>query len=125
MQVTRQTLETLLLDNVIDLRFVRRRPQPGRPSTRRMLCTKSFNLLNTTNGKVVLNYRPPKKGKQFNEATNNACIVWDIIMQDYRIVSTDSVDVLKVIPATDEFWNFFNTQIYTMSTDKKIEYMDT
>lgn len=123
--MTRQSLEALLLNNVVDLRFARRRLQPGRPATRRMLCTKSFGLLNTTNGKIVLNYKPPRGKKQFNEAANDACIVWDIMMQDYRIVSMDSVNVLRVIPATDEFWEFFNKEVYPLSTDKKIEYMDT
>lgn len=125
MQVTRQALETLLLSNVVDLRFVRRRPQAGRPATRRMLCTKCYDLLNTTNGKVVLNYKAPKGTKQFNESANNSCVVWDILMQDYRIVSAESVNVIRVIPGTDEFWNFFNNEIYVMPADKKIEYMDT
>jgi len=125
MIVTRPTLEQLLLNNVLDLRFVRRIQVPGRPATRRMLCTKSYDLLNTTNGKIVLNYTPPKRGKQINEAKDNACVVWDIIMQNYRVVSAEDVNIIKQIPANEEFWNFFNKEIYTMNQAQKLEYMDS
>lgn len=125
MLVTRPTLESLLLRNVLDLRFVRRSSAPGRPPTRRMLCTKSYDLLGSTNGRIVLNYRPPKQGKQLNEAKENACVVWDILMQNYRIVSADEVDVIRTIPATEEFWNFFNKEILPLTASQKISYMDS
>jgi hypothetical protein len=125
MAVSLQTLESLLLDNVLDLRFIRRIPIPGKPLSRRMLCTKSYNLLNSTNGRVVLNYKPPRGGKQFNESELNACVVWDILMQNYRIVSADQVTIIRQIPADQEFWTFFNNEIYTLSTKQKIIYMDS
>jgi hypothetical protein len=90
-----------------------------------MLCTKSYNLLNSTNGRVVLNYKPPRGGKQFNESELNACVVWDILMQNYRIVSADQVTIIRQIPADQEFWTFFNNEIYTLSTKQKIIYMDS
>jgi len=125
MLVTRPTLENLLLRNVLDLRFVRRSSAPGRPPTRRMLCTKSYDLLGSTNGRIVLNYRPPKSGKQIIESKENACVVWDILMQDYRIVSADEVNVIREIPANDEFWNYFNKNILPMSAEQKLTYMDS
>ena len=125
MAVSIQTLESLLLNNVLDLRFTRRIPLPNKPSTRRMLCTKSYDLLNSTNGRVVLNYRPPKSAKQFNESKENACIVWDILMQDYRIVSADQITIIRQIPANQEFWTFFNNEIYTLNTEQKIMYMES
>lgn len=125
MLVTRPTLESLLLRNVLDLRFVRRSPAPGRPPTRRMLCTKSYDLLGSTNGRIVLNYRPPKSGKQIIESKENACVVWDILMQDYRIVSADEVNVIREIPANDEFWKYFNKNILPMSAEQKLTYMDS
>lgn len=120
-----QTLSNLLLNNVLDLRFTRRVILPGKPSTRRMLCTKSYELLNSTNGRIVLNYKPPRHNKQFNENKQNACIVWDILMQDYRIVSADQVSIIRQIPANEEFWTFFNKEIYTLNTEQKILYMDS
>jgi hypothetical protein len=125
MLVTRPTLESLLLRNVVDLRFVRRSPAPGRPPTRRMLCTKSYDLLGSTNGRIVLNYRPPKNPKQINESKENVCVVWDILMQNYRVVSADEVDVIKTIPATDEFWSYFNKEILPLTASQKMAYMDS
>jgi hypothetical protein len=123
--MTAQALNNILLENVVDLRFVRRIPLANRPQTRRMLCTKSYNLLNSTNGRIVLNYRSPSKGKQFNENTNNALVVWDILMQDYRIVSCDSVQVIRTIPANDQFWTFFNEEVYILNTEQKILFMES
>ena len=125
MAVSIQTLESLLLNNVLHLRFVRRVPIANKPATRRMLCTKSFDLLNSTNGRVVLNYKPPQHNKQFNEARQNACVVWDILMQNYRIVSADQVTIIRQIPANQEFWTFFNKEIYTLNTEQKILYMES
>ena len=125
MIVPQQTLETLLLSNVLDLRFTRRIPVTGKPATRRMLCTKSYELLNSTNGRIVLNYIPPRHGKQINEAITNTCVVWDILMQDYRVVSADQVDVIRQIPADDKFWETFNNEIYPLSTEQKIQFMNS
>lgn len=125
MIVTQQTLKTLLLENVLDVRFVRRRPVAGKPPTRRMLCTKSFKLLNSTNGKIVLNYTPPKHEKQFNESIENACVVWDILMQNYRVVSADQVDVIREIPANDAFWQTFNQEILPLTAEQKIQFMNS
>lgn len=125
MIVTQQTLKTLLLENVLDVRFARRRPVAGKPPTRRMLCTKSFKLLNSTNGKIVLNYTPPKHEKQFNESIENACVVWDILMQNYRVVSADQVDVIREIPANDAFWQTFNQEILPLTAEQKIQFMNS
>ena len=125
MAVSVQTLDNLLLRNVLDIRFLRRIPVPSKPATRRILCTKSHDLLNSTNGRIVLNYRPPKKNKQFNESQSNACVVWDILMQDYRVVPVESAVVLEEIPANEEFWSYFNNKIYTLSTEQKILFMES
>lgn len=120
-----QSLESLLLKNVLDIRFVRRIPVANRPMTRRMLCTKSYELLNSTNGRVVLGYKPPRSGKQFNEFDLHALVVWDILMQNYRVVSLEEVAVIDIIPAGKEFWSFFNKEIYSLSAEQKIRYMDS
>ena len=125
MAVSVQTLNNLLLRNVLDIRFLRREPVPNKPATRRILCTKSYDLLNSTNGRVVLNYRPPKNNKQFNESQTNACVVWDILMQDYRIVPADTATILEEIPANENFWTYFNDKIYTLSTEQKIRFMES
>lgn len=123
--MTVQALNNLLLRNVLDIRFIRRDPVPNKPATRRILCTKSYDLLNSTNGRIVLNYRAPKNNKQFNESQTNACVVWDILMQDYRIVPADTATILEEIPANEEFWTYFNNKIYTLSTEQKIQFMES
>lgn len=120
-----QTLDSLLLNNVLDLKFIRRKQSPTKAPTRRMLCTKSFDLLNSTNGRIVLNYKAPTQQKQFNEATNNACVVWDILMQDYRIVPAETVSIIKQIPADEAFWQYFNKEIYIMSREQKMLFMES
>lgn len=125
MIVTRQALDSLLKENVLDLRFARRITAPGKPPTRRMLCTKSYNLLNSINGRTTLNYRPPAGPKVFEEGKHNACIVWDILMQDYRIVPAESVNVIRQIPANEEFWKVFNEEIYPMSQQSKVDFMNS
>lgn len=123
--MTSQALESLLLDNVLDLRFTRRIPVSGKPATRRMLCTKSYSLLGSTNGRIVLNYQPPSKGHQFNESRKNACVVWDILMQNYRVVPAETATIINQYPANDTFWAFFNKEIYPLSTQQKINFMDS
>ena len=81
-------------------------------------------MLNSTNGRIVLNYRPPKNKKQFNESKNNACVVWDVIMQNYRVIPADSVEIIKTVPANGEFWKFFNEEVYIMDADQKKRYLN-
>ena len=90
-----------------------------------MLCTKSYTLLSSTNGRIVLNYSPPEGNKQFNEAKENACVVWDILMQNFRVISADEVDVIKTIPATDEFWEYFNDEVLPLTGAQKLDYMNS
>lgn len=124
MIVQRATLDSILLNNVCEVRFARRRPVPGKAGTRRMWCTKNYTLLNSINGRVSLNYKPPSGPKQVNEAQENIIVVWDILMQDYRTISADQCDLLQQIPANDDFWEFFNNNIYPMSTEQKINFMN-
>ena len=125
MIVQRTTLDSILLSNVCDIRFVRRLPKPGYPPTRRMLCTKSYSLLNSTNGRITLNYRPPIGPVKINEAADNLIVVWDILMQDYRNVNMNQCDLVQQFPATDEFWTYFNDNIYPMSGEQKLSYMNS
>jgi len=125
MIVQRTTLDSILLSNVCDIRFVRRLPKPGYPPTRRMLCTKSYSLLNSTNGRITLNYRPPAGPPRINEAADNIINAWDIIMQDYRCINMAQCDLIEEIPATDDFWTYFNDNIYPMSAEQKVNFMNT
>jgi len=124
-RMTVSELEGLLLTHVIDVRFARENLLPGRSSTRRMLCTKSYDLLNSTNGRIVLNYRPPKGNKKYSEPKTGTLVVWDILMQDYRKFSATTAVVINKYPADDEFWKYFKENIYPLTAEQKIAFMDS
>jgi hypothetical protein len=90
-----------------------------------MWCTKSYSLLNSINGRISLNYRPPHSGKHVDEARDNIVVVWDILMQDYRNVNMQQCDLIREVPANQEFWKFFNENIYIMSPEQKIAFMNS
>jgi len=125
MRVSRIQLEDLLKENVCEIRFVRRHPpRDGRPMTRRMICTKSYSLLNSVDGRVKLNYRPPRHQSTANPVVQNLVIVWDILMQDYRNVPMEQCEVLEQIPV-NKFWKYFNDKLYPMSPGDKVNLMNT
>lgn len=123
MPATYAGLYQSLLNNVVEVQFVRRRQIPGLGPVRRMLCTNNNALLTSPNGRIVLNYRVPVQGLRFNPAEKNLIITWDIMMQDFRIISLDDCEIVRVFPPNDEFWNFFNEEIFPMSTQQKVAYM--
>lgn len=125
MRVQRSTLDSILLNNVCEVRFVRRNSKPGAPPTRRILCTKSHALLTSTNGRITLNYRPPSNPPQINEAAENLITVWDIIMQDYRNINMDQCELIQQIPSGEEFWEYFNESIYPMSVEQKLNFLNS
>jgi hypothetical protein len=115
-------LDNILLTNVCVVRFTRKRRGDGKSPTRKMLCTKSYELLNSTNGKLSLNYKAPTGPTRFNEAAEGVLVVWDILMQDYRCINLAQVNILETVPVS-EFWPYFNENIYPMSPEQKITYM--
>lgn len=125
MKVQFATLNNDLLNNVCEVRFAKRTSSASNPTYRRMWCTKSYELLASVNGKITLNYREPKHQKQINEEVKDVLVVWDILMQDYRTVSLDDCDLIRKIPATEQFWKFFNENIYPMSAGDKLAFMNT
>jgi hypothetical protein len=125
MLISRSKLDSLLLTNVCEIRFTRRHLVANRAATRRMWCTKSLQLLNSTNGRISLNYKPPTGNKRYNEATEDTIIVWDIIMQDYRTISMDNCELLQQLPANEEFWKYFNENIYILTSQQKLKLINS
>jgi len=124
MKVALPTLRALLEKNVLEIKFVRRRPKPGLPPTRRMLCTNNRGILASEPGRKLLNYHESiKPGPQFNPVTKNIVITWDILVQDYRCISTDDCEVLQMIESADDFWKYYNDVLYPMSTKQKTGFM--
>jgi len=124
MKTTLQGLRTVLRENVCEIVFIRRRPKPGKPPMRRMLCTLDDRILNSENGRLALNYKPAGGPMPYNTDAKNLLPVWDIFMQDWRMVSMDNCDIVTTIKEQD-FWKYFNDTLLKMSPEQKIGYMDS
>lgn len=126
MKVALPTLKTLLSDNVLEIRYIRRFPKPGFPATRRMLCTNKASVLLSEPGKKLLNYQQPiKQQPKYNPVTKNIVIAWDILVQDYRCITADDCEVLATINDDEEFWKYFNEKLYPMTPGDKTKFMIT
>ena len=125
MLIQRAALDSLLLNNVCDVRFARRTPGPGKAPTRRMLCTKSQSLLNSVNGRISLNYFAAKGPPHSYLGPDDLVVAWDILMQDYRNISMNQCNLISEIPANEEFWIYFNESIYPMSAEQKFNFMNS
>ena len=126
MRASRQALSVLLLNHVVELRFNRRILKEGYNSQRRMLCTNDKFLLNSAPGQNILNYKPPTGKLRYNPAYKNLIVTWDIFLQDYRMISCESVDIVAVIKSTppDDFWKYFQQKISPMSGNEKARLMN-
>lgn len=125
MKASLPTLKSLLLNNVTEIKFLRKRGKVGAPPTRRMLCTNSLALLNSTEGRLALNYRRAINMPKFDPSAGNIIITWDIFMQDYRCINMAACDLIQVIPANKEFWKFFNEKLAGMNAAQKINFMNS
>jgi hypothetical protein len=117
------TLYSSLLNSVVEVKFTRRRQLPGLPPIRRMLCTNNMNVLGSTNGRIVLNYRTPTNRVKYDPSAKNLVITWDILMQDFRTISLDACEIAKTYAPDDEFWTVFNETYFPMSQQQKIAFM--
>lgn len=121
--MTLTELRNQLSKNVCEVVFRRRRPVQGKPAYRRMLCTLNENILNSANGRLSLNYKPPVGGPKYSTADKNLLLVWDIFMQDWRMVSLDDCRVVNEIKE-EEFWKYFNEVLIPMSLEEKVQFMN-
>lgn len=120
------SLSTTLSKNVVELIFNRRRPRKGVAPTRRMLCTLDYSLLTSENGAKVLNYKPPIERSAYNPSAKGLIVVWDILKQDWRMVNTESCQVISTIPTNppEQFWEYFNNNISSMSAAQKNSFIN-
>jgi len=125
MKVSLPTLRNVLLNNVAEIKFIRRRPKAGAPATRRMLCTNNLPLLMSPEGRLALNYRRAINQPKYNPNLKNLLITWDIFMQDYRCINMIACDMINVIPANKTFWKYFNDKLSLMQTLDKVRFMNS
>lgn len=91
MSLNPATIDSMLLSNVVDLTFVKK---DG--STRRMMCTKSYELLSSFEGRSFLKYQEPKGGSR--NLPENLLVVWDIDEQGFRTINCAATQIEAVIP---------------------------
>ena len=123
MRVALPTLRRLLEENVLEIKFVRRRQRLNQSATRRMLCTNCSTLLNTPEGREALRFVPSKQSPKYNPTSRNLVIAWDIFMQGYRTINVEACELISQIPANDEFWKYFSETLYKMSPEQKMTFM--
>jgi len=118
-------LKKLCLSNVVELKFVRRN-KLRLPSTRRMLCTLDSKILNSTLGKEILNFKPPRFSAPYNAESKGLLTVWDVMMQDWRSIPVDASEVVTAIPTkpVESFWEYFNKVLSKMTKSQKRSFMD-
>lgn len=124
MKISRTALLAELNNNVCEIRFMRRSPKEGSPSTRRMLACNNLNLLGSVNGRTVLNFKPSSSSPRYNTANENTIITWDVFMQNWRTINCDNVELLNTW-SEDQFWDVFNESFGPLSSDDKIAFMNT
>lgn len=128
MRLGRTALAILLQTNAAELRFHRRIEKPGFKDYRRMLCTNDKRLLLSAPGKQVLNFVPPTGHLKYNPAAKNLIPVWDIFLQNFRMINCNDVEVIAVIktsPEPLEFWKYFYERLVDMSAQQKAQFMNT
>lgn len=97
---------------------------PGKMPFRRMLCTTDDAILTSINGRICLNYRPPANPLPYDAEVRGLLPVWDIFMQDWRMVNVDACEIVNTIERKD-FWEYFNNDLRNMTPNEKVNYMST
>ena len=89
--MNQETLDSMLLSNVVELSFIKK---DG--STRRMTCTKSYNLLSSFEGRSFLKYQEPKGPPR--KMPPGRIVVWDIESNGFRTLSMNNLIIESIIP---------------------------
>lgn len=126
MYLSQSTLLQVLQSNVVELQFKRRHEKPGWSNYRRMLCTNDYKLLNSVPGRLALHFKPPSHPPPYPWRGKNLACCWDLLWQQYRMVSCESVNIITAIPSQppEQFWNYFNAYLQAMSPSDKVGFMN-
>jgi len=118
-------LRQLCSSNLVELKFNRRLKIVGLPPTRRMLATLDAQLLNSTLGKEVLNFKPPVRNAAYNAASKGLLTVWDLLYQDWRNIPIENAFVVSTVPTKPEktFWEYFDKVLGKMTASQKAAFM--
>ncbi len=116
-------------NHVVEVKFKRRiyptktKGTGHRRNTRRMLCSSNWRFIASPIVKSVFHWRRPQgpaKGYQWYKK-RKLIITWDILNQDWRIVSLDSWEIIAAMPVDTllqkgEFLKFYHCVLENMSS---------
>jgi hypothetical protein len=127
MRMSYAGLVEVLQNSVVEVAFVRRIPKLGYTPSRRMLCTNNQQLLNNIESKIALRYRSPMKALPYNANSKGLITVWDIMWCDWRHISTESHDIISVMPVrteeeTQKFWVYFDQFLSKLDPQTRANY---
>jgi len=90
-----------------------------------MLATNDTDLLNSTPGRLALNFHGAPGRLKFSPEQKGLVMTWDIFLQDFRLIPAESVEIVSVIRTSppEEFWNYFNNVLSKMPETQKVEFM--
>jgi hypothetical protein len=110
--------------HIVEISFVRR-TKGIIPPTRRILCTRDRSFLNSALSKQIFNFIPPSKPHPYDAASKGLVTVFDILMQDWRNIPASSCEVIMAISTqpNQNFWQFFDKKIRSMSSLQKESFM--
>ena len=116
----------LCRENLVELKFDRRRPLGYQFPHRRMLCTLDPVILDSELGLKILNFKKPFTGPAYNAAAKNLLTVWDIIMQDWRNIPVENSNVIATVPTKppEKFWEYFDKVISKMTAKQKANFIN-
>jgi hypothetical protein len=128
--ITLSGLFNLAQTHVVQIVFTRR-DKNRLPRTRRMLLTLDKALLNSDHGKKFLHFRKPSNPPAYNAASKRLLVVWDVIMQDWRSVPAENLNLvsanifpIKTYPNPVNFWQYYNLVLSKMQPAEKASFMD-
>lgn len=119
-------LDKLCRTHLVELKFKRRVNVLGRPTTRRMLATLDFSLLESKDGFKILHYKPPTQPPPYDAKSKGLITVWDLFFQDWRTIPVESVTVISALATSppEKFWDYFNNVLSKMTAAQKAHFVD-
>ena len=137
--IPRRELELFFALNIVELKFTRRVKPPRKKAerttghmsyTRRILCTSNWRYISSPIVRYLYHWKKPKKrrGKAFYRS-RKLLIVWDIMKNDWRMVSLDKYKIVgytsvKSIQDQDTFTKFYRYNLKVLPEAKKEHYSD-
>jgi hypothetical protein len=136
---SRTQVEQLFATHIVELTF-RRRILPPRnikdrekghmKYTRRMLCTSAFGIISDPSHRRLFKWTKPRSKRPRSwYRKKQLIIVWDLMLNSFRMISTDRYLVSAIFPLADVkssaiFIDFYKKHVKTIPRMQKIIFAD-